>query len=211
MTTLSDYIDKTRRLLHDTSGSYYTDSDLTSYINDARERVVRDTGCLRSMQTLSLVASQETYDFSALSGGKTTFDVLNATLINGNVRYPLFYMPWTQFNAELRQWTNNTSQPVALSIYGQSTFYFGPVPDQVYSVEMDTIILPTVMVNTTDTDTINAPYTTAVPFYAAYLAKFQEQSFGESGTYEEQYRKQLAAIQSSVMTRRLFTPYQDSY
>ena len=48
--TLSGYITEVRRLLHDANGNFYTDTELTDYINDARERLVRDTGCLRIVQ-----------------------------------------------------------------------------------------------------------------------------------------------------------------
>ena len=48
--TLSQYITEVRRLLHDANGNFYSDSQLTDYINGARERIVRDTGCLRTIQ-----------------------------------------------------------------------------------------------------------------------------------------------------------------
>ena len=48
--TLQGYITEVRRLLHDANGNFYSNSQLTDYINAARERLVRDTGCLRSIQ-----------------------------------------------------------------------------------------------------------------------------------------------------------------
>ena len=56
MATLSAYITEVRRLLHDANGNFYTDSQLTDYINSARERVVRDTGCLRTIQIVQTPA-----------------------------------------------------------------------------------------------------------------------------------------------------------
>jgi hypothetical protein len=50
MATLSSYITEVRRLLHDANGNFWSDTELTDNINDARERVVRDTGCLRTLQ-----------------------------------------------------------------------------------------------------------------------------------------------------------------
>ena len=49
MATLSSYITQVRRLLHDANGNFYTDQQLTDYINEARERTVRDTGALREV------------------------------------------------------------------------------------------------------------------------------------------------------------------
>ena len=50
MATLNGYITEVRRLLHDANGNFYSDSELTDYINGARDRVARDTGCLRKLQ-----------------------------------------------------------------------------------------------------------------------------------------------------------------
>jgi hypothetical protein len=53
---LSGYITEVRRLLHDANGNFYSDTQLTDYINSARERVVRDTGCLRTIQVTQVPA-----------------------------------------------------------------------------------------------------------------------------------------------------------
>jgi len=50
MATLSSYITEVQRLLHDANSVFWSTSELTDYINDARERVARDTGCLRTLQ-----------------------------------------------------------------------------------------------------------------------------------------------------------------
>ena len=42
--TLQSYITEVRYLLHDANANFYTNDQLTDYINSARERVVRDTG-----------------------------------------------------------------------------------------------------------------------------------------------------------------------
>ena len=48
--TLQGYITEVRRLLHDANANFYTNSQITDYINGARDRIVRDTGCLRTIQ-----------------------------------------------------------------------------------------------------------------------------------------------------------------
>jgi hypothetical protein len=50
--------------------------------------------------------------------------------------FPLRYMPWTLFNAQLRYWQNYIGRPVAFSVYGQQQIYIGPVPDQSYLMEV---------------------------------------------------------------------------
>jgi hypothetical protein len=277
--TLQGYITQVRYLLHDAQSNFYTNDQLTGYINSARERVVRDTGCLRAVQvtqapappvaggnnpviwstglvvtanqyvfsnifiykiivggtlgaevppypsanyvyppsgTLTLTDSAVTYqyvapceviNFAVLPSGLQTLDILNVNIYWGNSRIPLRYLPWTQFNAQLRYYQNYIGRPIAFSIFGQSQIYVGPIPDQAYVAELDTVILPTALVNLADTDTINEPYDTVVQFYAAHLAKFYEQSFGEAEIYLQQYKQKTQSVLTSTFTRRIPDPY----
>lgn len=283
MATLSSYITDVQRLLHDANSVFWSTTELTDYINQARERVVRDTGCLRTIQstytplsasgsvaipwadgtvvsagdyvfsgiftylvvtsgtlgatvppypygnqayppstTFSVSGSTATFqydspceiiNFAALPEGLQTLDVLTLNLYWGNSRIPLRYLPWTNFNAQLRYWQNYVGRPVCFSVYGQQQIYIGPVPDQSYAIDLDTVMLPTALsLNTPDaTDPINDPYTVPVPYYAAYKAKFKEQSYGESEIFKQQYDKQIQAVLNSVFTRRIPDPYSSVY
>lgn len=282
-TTLSQYITQVQYLLHDATGVFYTQTQLTSYINQARERVVRDTGALRTIQTLTVPASPtaggqapvlwtantavtvgqqlvsniytyivttagttdstappypgssnsnysgnvyppstpfldgtayiqyvgnaEQINYVTLPSGVQTLDVLNINLYWGNTRVPLRYLPWTQFNAELRFWQNYIGRPICFTQYGQGSIIIAPVPDNIYTVDIDTVILPTALTNLSDIDNINDPYNTPVPFYAAYLAKYYEQSFGEAEIYKQEYNKHVQAVLVAISTRRMPTPY----
>lgn len=210
-TTLGNYITECRRLLHDANANFYSDTELTDYINSARVRLVRDTGCLRSYQTTATVTSQEVYTFSTLPEGANTMDVININLIWGNTRIPMRYLPWTQFNAELRFWQNYSGRPIAYSMYGPTSFYIGPVPDQVYSMELDTVIMPTPLVNQSDVDTIPDPWTTPVAFYACYKAKYKEQSYGEAEIFKQEYQRQAQSVLATTYTRRMPNPYSTPY
>jgi hypothetical protein len=301
MATLNTYITEVQRLLHDANGNFYTQSQLTDYINSARERVVRDTGALREIvvtQTpcqvaptatingvtpsyptawasstavtagqfifsnifiyqvttsgvtdstappypgnnvnnysnyppsteffngtagLTYVGNCENISYAALtnlmgsaplspSSGNTLLDIVNINLYWGNTRVPLDYLAWTDFNARLRFWQNYIGRPLAYSIYGQGQIYLGPVPDQVYQIEVDCVVLPLPLNLSTPTvtDTITDPYTTCVKFYAAYLAKYYEQSYGESEIYKQEYNKHVLSVLNTTFTRRLPSAY----
>lgn len=211
MATLSGYITEVRRLLHDANGNFYSDSELTDYINSARERVVRDTGCLRTLQSFTLTTNKESYSYASLPNGSNTLDVININVYWGNSRTPLRYLPWTDFNAQLRYWQNYIGLPIAFSIYGQNTIYFGPVPDQNYVCEFDTVILPNDLQSDSTVEQLQDPYTVPVAYYAAHKAKFKEQSFGESEIFKQQYENQVRNVLSTVFTRRLPTPYSVPY
>ena len=277
MATLSSYLTEVRRLLHDANGVFWSDQELTDDINDARERVVRDTGCLRTLivsstpigadgsaaipwaANLAVTAGQyvfsniytylvttsgtfgstappyptstggfppstpfasgtaqltyyqpaEIIPYSALNTTNQILDTLNVTIYWGNSRIPLRYMPWTLFNAQLRYWQNYICRPVAFSVYGQQQIYIGPVPDQSYLMEVDTVILPLPLSQNTPSavDPINDPFTTPVAFYAAYKAKYKEQSYGEAELYKQEYNKHVQAALNSSYTRRIPDPY----
>jgi hypothetical protein len=204
---LSDYITECRRLLHDANGNFYSDSELTDYINDGRSRLVRDTGCLRTYQTSSVVANQEIILTSTLPSGTNTLDIINLNLIWGNTRISLQYLAFTDFNARLRYYQNYIGRPIAYTMYGQTSIYLGPVPDQTYSIELDTVVLPTNLSNASPTETIPSPYTSPVAFYACYKAKHKEQAYGEAEIFKQEYTGQVRAVLSSVFTRRITTPY----
>jgi hypothetical protein len=276
MATLSSYITEVQRLLHDANSVFWSTSELTDYINDARERVARDTGCLRTLQitatpisstgvpatvwtagatvtagqfvfnnifiyevtvsgvlsttappypasgytfppstpftdgtaTLQYSGPAEIIPYATIATG-ITLDILNVNIYWGNSRIPLRYLPWSNFNAQLRYWQNYVGRPVCFSVYGQNTIYIGPVPDQAYVVEIDSTILPTALSLNTPTvnDQIQDPYTTPVAFYAAYKAKYKEQSYGEAEIYKQEYAKQIQAVLNSVYTRRIPDPY----
>jgi hypothetical protein len=280
--TLQGYITQVRWLLHDANANFYTNPQLTSYINTARERIVRDTGCLRQIQVtttpttpvaggpapyfwtaggtpalgdyvvyniyiykvlnsggvfsntappypssntnyppstpfysgtveLQYAGPSEVINWSCLPQGLQTLDIININLYWGNTRVPQRYLPWTQFNAELRFWQNYIGRPIAFSNYGQGQTYLAPVPDQVYTIELDTVVLPTELVNLNDVDSINDPYYTPVQYYAAYLAKYYEQSFGEAEIFKQEYLKHTQAVLVSTYTRRMPDPYSTPY
>ena len=134
-------------------------------------------------------------------------DVLNVNLYWGNSRVPLRYRSWTQFNTELRYWQNYIGRPIAFSNYGQGQIYIQPVPDQIYVAELDTVVLPDPLVNNASVEVIIDPYTQPVKYYAAYMAKYQEQSYGEAEIFQAQYNKQVQGVLNSVFTRRMYNPY----
>ena len=291
MATLQSYLTDVQRLLHDANLNFYTQQQLTDYINSARERVVRDTGCLRQIvvtqtptvqggtptqwvantavtagsyvfsnifiykyqtsgtsgstappypsaatnnytnyppstafadgtATLLYVGNCEIITYENLSSilatmplstttGNTVLDIVNINLYWGNTRVPLDYLSWSDFNARLRFWQNYIGRPLAFSVYSQNQIYIGPVPDQTYQVEIDCVLLPNPLSLSTSTavDSINDPYSVAVKFYAAYLAKYYEQSFGEAEIYKQEYTKQISSIINTIYTRRIPTIY----
>jgi len=67
MATLNDYLSQVENLLHDVNNVFWTQNQLTTYINEARERTVRDTGCLRTLQTTTAPLAYNTSTSTGVS------------------------------------------------------------------------------------------------------------------------------------------------
>jgi len=144
--------------------------------------------------------------------GLLTMDIININLYWGNTRIPLRYLPWTQFNAELRFWQNYVGRPIAYSMYGPNSFYLSPIPDQNYAIEVDTVVRPDDLVALSDPEiNIPQPWQDPVPYYAAHIAKYKEQSYGEAELFKNQYLAKTQNVLSSTFTRRMPDPYSRPY
>jgi hypothetical protein len=115
----------------------------------------------------------------------------------------LQFRAFSVMSAWLRQWvaTTNRRQPVVWSMYGDTSIFVGPTPDQTYPMEMDSIILPTALTDTVTTDPIPAVAQDPIKFYAASLAKFNNQSYGESETLRQKYRDRLLEVSGAYQRR----------
>ncbi len=70
--TLESYRLECRRLLHDASGKYWSNTELNDYINEARLRVAAFTGCIRKLFTVYLSTGLEQYQIGGVVGGNVT-------------------------------------------------------------------------------------------------------------------------------------------
>lgn len=280
--TLASYRLECRRLLHDATGKFWSDTELNDYINDGRKRSCSDTGCLRRLVTTYLSQGFEQYPIGCVSGylitnsgtgyangtyalgiaaggnsdaqatytcaggivtlitvvatgtgyltapaitfplgggsaaaatagiiPAVTLDIMNITPIWGNQRIPLRYMPFTEFNARLRTFMVNPQTPAVWSRYGTSggTAFVQPIPDQTYTTEFDTAILPNDLVNDSDVDQIQYPFTSPVAYYACWKAKLKQQAYQEGEVFITDYKRKILEAQASVQMRRIPNPY----
>ena len=84
----------------------------------------------------------------------------------------------------------------------------GPTPDQTYAAEFDTVVLPTPLVtgDAVTQDPIPTQNQDPIKFYAASLAKFNAQSYGESEQMGNKYQQRLRECCASY-ARRIGNPY----
>lgn len=203
-TNLGTYITQCQRLLHDSAQAFWSASELTDYINSARFKLASITGCQRFLDTsVSLSAGTESYAFSSFAHPSNIIDVLGVTVLWGNERIALQFKPWTEFTAFLRPWVLFQQVPFCWSKYGSSTIYVGPKPDQTYSTEIDTIEVPNTLIDNTTVEQLIYPFTDPVPYYAAYLAKYKEQSYAEANVFMAEFVKKTREAVASAQMRRI--------
>lgn len=186
---LNAYLTQVRRLLHDTSGQFWPDSELTDYVNESRNQVAKDTRCLRQLVTgLALTAQQESYvPQTFLPIGSQYVDAIGITLYWGTQRIKLNYWGYTRFDAAYRPYVQYFQRPVAFTKLGANLIVFGPNPDQAYVTDWDVAIIPPPLVNDSTPETIPVPFQDPVQYFAAYKAKFKEQAMGEAQIFLKQY------------------------
>lgn len=252
--TLNTYLSQVRALIHDNNSADFTDAQLTTFINNARNRVALDTHCVRSFLTgFNLIANQEQYPLTGFVGGVTVSSAgsgysnaavsfsggggvgatASVTLSNGTIAavnmtswgtnytaaptvnvsgagtgaslianvgvnildYQLMsyvwpggqlsgtfeWMPFAMFQAFARAWRQNFTNPGVFSChYGNQVFFVQPIPNQNYTLEMDAMVLPNVLIDNTTVEQIQPPFDDAVQLYTAYLCKASQNLYDQA-------------------------------
>lgn len=282
---LTAYINSTRRLLHDSSGKYFTDSELTSYINSARQRIGLDTGSVRGLFNFNLSAGQEIYPYQGavaaitvvgagnsytaaptvtFSGGGgsgttasasissgtvsavtitangtgytaaptviftggtagvaatatasilTALDINSITVNYQNSYIMLAYTDFTNFQAKARYYRSITGMPAVwtqgppIGAGGGRAFYIFQIPSMNYQCDVDAIVTPVPLATDADPEVMTYPETDLIPYYAAYLAKYQQQMFEESANFLRIYDDLLRRGQAAKFQRRVPNAY----
>jgi hypothetical protein len=210
---LSEYQVQTRRLLNDSQKNYWTDAELTDYINEARRQTAVDTLCVRKFQKflsdgvtpITLTPGIEQYQYTdILPLGTQTIDIINISIVWGNSLIQLGWCPFTTFSGMFRQYINYRRTPVAFTVYNTTEFWIAYIPDQAYAAEFDTAILPLNLVNDNTVDSIPVPYSEAVKYFAASLARLKLQQYSEYQAQQKIYEQKIARL-GAMPPRRI--PY----
>lgn len=214
---LNAYIQQVQFLLHDPLAQLWSTTELTSYINEARNRVAQDTKALRQIittsvyPTLTLNQGQELYPLQTYLPAPfntSLIDVMGITVIVNNERYKLKYWAYTQIDAFLRGWVNYQDWPIVFSrVGGNSYIYIAPVPNQTYDCEWDIAVNPQPLVTDSDPEPISVPFQEPIQYYAAYKAKLKIQAQGEAKFFLDLYDEIRRRCTKAWMFRVIPNPY----
>lgn len=185
---LSEYVLQTQQLLNNppAANTLYAVSDIQSYINRARGQLAGDSESIRNYATLPIVAGQRTYPFSSIvlsaptAGIGGVFNVRYAWYLVGEGQKSLRPRPWAWFSQyRLNNPVPPSGPPIVWSQYGQGetgSIFIDPIPDIGYTLPLDTVCVPSDLVDDSSFEAIPYPWTDAVPYFAAYLALLSSQS-----------------------------------
>lgn len=187
-TVLSTYLNLTKLQLQYPStaaGKLYSDADLTTFINQARGQLAGDAECIANFASLTLTAGQRQYNFSSVALGSPStgiqgiFNIRQSLLQLGTGSGGQGYVwmrprsfPWFTLY-HLNNVVPDEGQPSEWSQFGQGvsgTIFIDLVPDQAYTLSLDTICYPVDLVDDSTVEAIPYPWTDVVPFYAAWYA-----------------------------------------
>lgn len=197
---LNAYLQQTQRLLANPTSSLYNTSDLTFYINSARGQLAGEGECIRVIAPLSTTSGTRSYAFSSVvtafattqvSGIQGVLAVRMINLVSSGGTLVLDSRPWEWIN---NYYLSNPQPPGGptrrWAQYGQGalgTIVVDPIPDQVYTLNLDTVCYPIALALDTDPEAIPYPWTDAVPYYAAYLAYYNAQRAQDAENMRMQY------------------------
>lgn len=195
MGALDQYNARTRRLLTDAKKQYWSDADLNNDINQARRRVCGDTKCLRQLVCgIVLQPGQEHYNIieTVNSGmppnlGLQVVELISVTIYWGAMRLKATNRPFTEQDAKLRIFANYRTRPASLAFMGANTVYISPVADRHYVSDWDVVLIPPPLTTNADLEVIPTVFQDLVPWFAAHLAKYTEQSMSESDIFYKKY------------------------
>lgn len=214
--SLFTYITITQRLLQDTKQQRFNWFDLIDWINIGRRQCALEGEAIHAVATLSTVADQAAYAFSSIGNLSTgTQGIITVRNIwNTSSSYQAIITPreWEYFqNNVYGQAPASAGPPTMWSQVQQGnagTIYFNPEPDQIYSLQLDTIQIPSDLHLNTDDDALPVPYTDAVPYYAAYMAYLTVNDFDRADKMFMAYRVFVARARAMSVPTLLPRQYE---
>jgi hypothetical protein len=136
-----------------------------------------------------------------------TLDVVRMAITWGSTKATMKWAPFSLFSAKYRQSVGMQGRPFCWSDYGANQVYVALSPDQTYPVEFDSVVSPADLTGST-TDPIIVNYQTPIKYYAAAMAKFFDQSYGEGAVFQKRYEDAVQRTINQVVTSRIPDIYQ---
>lgn len=211
---LDTYLEQVTDLLHDPNNQVWSESQLTSYINEARNRMAQDTKCLRQIlpQSSGLTFAQGTEFITPQSFlpppiGPLLVDTIAISIIINNFRRKLKQVSYSMLDAKLRAWQGYQQWPIQWAKVSPTQYCIAPIPSTTYGCEWDIATVPNPLVDDTTVEQLPIPFQEPVQYYACYKAKMYQQSVTEAEVFRQTY-KQIRNENVVAWWGRLSDPYE---
>lgn len=200
----STYIPQVQSLLHDPNAQFWSTSELTTFINEARQQIALEGECIEASASLSTTSNVNSYLHSAVTAPSTPSGI-NALLAVRSISYGgavLESRPWDWFNfyfLNLAAPAQGAPTAWCPRIPGQQgQFYIAPTPNGVFSISIDGTWLPINLASESDPEAIPYPWQDAVAFYAAYLANKNAQRPVDADNNRQLYEEYMQRARGGV-------------
>lgn len=218
--TLGGYLTSLRRLLRDSSGTLYSSTDLTAFVNEARHQRDLDTRLVAKVVSFPMVANQADYSLATIDSGGTFLrgveacvprEIISANYIpNGGaaggigLRIPLGREPYSKISYLVSQsWP---SYPKWYAILGFDQVVVAPPPAFAYPVEWHVVGIFPDLVDDDDDEVMPDPWNDPLPYLAAYIAKDNAQRFDEAQVFMQQYQQKMNAVRTGIYAYAISRP-----
>jgi hypothetical protein len=185
---LTQYQTKTQQLLQypKSPTTLYAASDITGWINTARGQLAGEAECVRYLGAILTAIGVRNYNFTSIDTGVSATTGIQSPLHVRSMRYAVASgyqwvapRPWEWFELyDLNNPVPESGPPREWAQYGQGqtgSFFVDLLPDQIYTLTLDTVCVPIPLVDDSTVEAIPYPWTDAVPYFAAYLALLSAQ------------------------------------
>lgn len=229
---LSDYLTEVRTHLEEfpfsgvittTPLTFWSDQQLTSAINKARDRVAIECWCCRSLQFIQAVQAQSVYNFSVILAAAQALPnpppiraVVHLHTVNfqwaTSFQPQLRRVPWNEFNARYRAYPTLQSQSAVYGLYDMQNFYvWPPPPSNAYQMETDVTYLPTMLTQPSQEETaipeqLGWP---CVTLLACYWSLFYRRAYDEAKEFLGLYMEQRDVVMGNSPAWVIESPYGD--
>lgn len=212
-TTLSAYLSTLRFILHDVNSVIFTDAQLITCINLARDQIISDTSTPQAIVSFPTVNAQFAYPFTSILSAvqalllpaRAVQSVLGVNFFQSpTLGVPLEPLPWSIFNERYRL-TPTPALPDSFSVPDtggmNSSVYIGPPPtSSTWSLEFRCCWLGNPLANYSDIENvIPSPMAESlVPFLAAKWAWSFNQDEDMADKFEAKYERLLVKMAANM-------------
>jgi hypothetical protein len=214
---LDRYTTTTRRLLTDGGPNFfYSNAQITDAINEARRKIANFTKCLRQLViNIPLPQGQEVYNVSEMIDrgtppnlGSFVVELKGITTYWDGTRVKCVYRAFSEQDVWYRSFTQGwTGPPASMAMIGSNTVYLNPMPDRDYVSDWDVVFTAIPLGTSSDLENIPIVYQDCVPYLAASIAKFGEQSISEADVFDRKYRSEMRDACWAHFGARVRDPY----